>query len=147
MTAQNDTGFSSFTSSFNRRSLLDSSLSVGQTRARDRNFNIGTRSSFERSERIRGRNRNDIYRFELKRSSQVFISVRNRDLFFSDSIKIRVQRRGSSSRIERTAFPGGVALIERRFSSGTYTLRLSSREDVRYRLVYRRRTDRVDLFS
>lgn len=145
MTFQNK---STAADSLNPPSLFGTSgFAAVQTRSRDRTFNIGTRSSFERSGQLRGRDRRDSFRFELRRSSIVLISVRNRDLFFSSTIRIRLERRGSSSSINRTASPGGLALIDRRLSSGTYTLRLSSREEVRYRLVYRRRSDRVNLFS
>lgn len=137
--------------SFDRHHLIHSSLDpmIRTAKRRDERFNIGTRSSYERSERVGDREGRDYYQFKLNRSARVRITANNREFLFGPSLKIRLEKRGSSGRINRTAFPLGTALIDRRFSSGTYTLRVSSEgESVPYRLTYRRRSDNdFDFFN
>ncbi|HEY9657312.1 MAG TPA: hypothetical protein V6C65_02525 [Allocoleopsis sp.] len=138
-------------SSHDPHPLVSSSLpSIIQTaKRRDDNFSIGSRSSYERSERVGDRKGRDFYQFKLSRSQRVQIRVTNREFLFGPSLELRLEKRGSSSKINRTALPLGTAIIDRRFSQGNYTLRVSSNGDsVPYRLVYRRRSDdRFDFFD
>ncbi|WP_416667644.1 hypothetical protein [Egbenema bharatensis] len=115
------------------------------SRRRDENFSIGNRSSFNRSDRVGDQEGRDYYQFKLRRSSRVRIKVTNREFVFGPSIEIRLEKRGSSDRIRRIALPLGTAVIDRRFSRGTYQLRVDSDgESVPYRLTYRRRSDDDD---
>lgn len=141
----------SVSSWLNRSSSIDAAIhsNFEASRRRDESFSIGQRSSFKNSDRVGDRKGQDFYQFKLSRFSRVQIRVTNREFLFGPSVKVQLEKRSSSSRITRFALPGGTALIDRRFSSGTYTLRISSEgESVPYRLTYRRQNeDDFDFFN
>ncbi len=96
----------SMTDSFIRTSLLDRSNSVYTldlknqvARQRDEAFSIGSRSSYERSDRMGDRQGRDFYQFKLSRSSRVRIGVTNREFLFGPSLEIRLEKRGNSGKI------------------------------------------------
>lgn len=117
-------------------------------RKKDGSFNIGTRSSYKRSDRVGDDEGKDFYKFKLDKSFRIRIGVTNREFLFGPSLEIRLEKQGSSDRLNRTALPGGTAVFDRRLSKGTYTLRVTSGGDsVPYRLTYRRESSEFDLFD
>lgn len=118
-------------------------------RRSDESFKIGTKSSYKRTDRIGDDEGRDFYQFKLNDRSRVRISVTNQEFLFGPSLEIRLEKKGSSERLRRTALGAGTAVLDRRLSKGTYTLRVSSDgESVPYRLTYRRNSaDNFDPFD
>lgn len=115
---------------------------------RDGSFNINTKSSYKRSERVGDDEGKDFYKFKLNENSRVRINVTNREFLLGPSLEIRLEKKGSSEKLRRTALAGGTAVFDRRLSKGNYTLRVSSNgESVPYRLTFRRTTDVFDPFN
>ncbi|WP_143467482.1 hypothetical protein [Leptolyngbya ohadii] len=139
---------SSFTDRPGTDSLLGTPASFS-LRKKDESFKIGTKSSYKRTDRIGDDEGRDFYEFKLNERSRIRIGVTNREFLFGPSLEIRLEKKGSSEKIRRTALGGATAVFDRRLSKGTYTLRVSSDgESVPYRLTYRRNSaDDFDPFD
>lgn len=129
-------------------SLFDTQVSFGLRRSNE-SFNIGTKSSYSKRNRVGNDEGKDFFNFKLNGRSRVRIGVTNQEFLFGPRLEIQLEKKGSSERLRRTAIGGGTAAFDRRLSRGTYTLRVSSNgESVSYRLTYRKNSvDDFDLFN
>jgi len=136
-----------FSTSSLRGSSIDATGSIRSSASKSNAIRI-RKSGFRDSRRV-GRRENDprYYRFSLRRSGRVDISIQNREAggfwaFFSPLLRVRLERSNGRVVSRRIVEGGEFERITRRLERGvTYYIRISSLgESVPYRLGLRTRS-------
>lgn len=132
--------------SFLYRSSVGTTELIRSSSSKSKAIRIG-RSGFRDSRRV-GRRENDprYYRFTLKRSGRIDISIQNREIggffgFSTPTLKVRLERSNGKALSRRTVEGGEFEHITRKLERGsTYYIRVTSAgKSVPYRLGLRTR--------